>query len=276
MAPKVSVCIPVYNGEAFVRAALDSVLDQDVDGLEVVVYDNASTDGTVEVVREVADDRVRVLRHDRNVGATANWNAVVAEAEGTHVKLLCADDILYPGALARQIAALDSSNDVVMVASRRDIVDERGRVLLAARGLNGLRGTVDGMIAVRAVVRAGTNSFGEPVCVLMCREAMERVGGFDGRRPYVIDLDFWCRLAAIGAVHADPEPAGAFRVNLGSWSRELSFHQAVQASSLLREIRGRHPEAVRPIDLGLGVSKAWALSAARILTYAWLARDARP
>ena len=88
-------------------------------------------------------------------------------ARGEYIKLVCADDPLYATCLTQQAAVLDENPDVVLVASKRDIVDAQGRVVMHGRGLGGLQGKSAGAVAVRRIVQMGTNVFGEPRSVLM-------------------------------------------------------------------------------------------------------------
>src|SRR5204863_4119657 len=161
-------------------------------------------------------------------GATANWNRVVELARGHFVKVLCGDDVLTPSCLAEQVGAFEHHPEVVLVAGRRDILAEDGRRLIAGRGLSRLRGVVPGPEAVRATVRSGTNTFGEPAAVLLRADVVPACGPFSSERPYVIDLDYWCRALRLGALFALDSTVAAFRVSLSSWSVELTRHQAEQ------------------------------------------------
>ena len=96
--PRVSLGVPVYNGLPFLEEALDSLLSQTFDNLEVVFCDNASTDGSPDFVEQRAakDDRIRVFRHENNLGASRNYNRVFEEARGDYFKWAAADDVLLP------------------------------------------------------------------------------------------------------------------------------------------------------------------------------------
>lgn len=94
--PRVSIVVPVYNCERFIGEALGSALAQTYADLEVVVVDNSSTDRTAEVIARWKDPRLRVLANATNIGAARNWDRAAAEARGRYIKLLCADDVLYP------------------------------------------------------------------------------------------------------------------------------------------------------------------------------------
>ena len=119
--PRVSVVVPAYNADAFVERALDSVLVQTMPELEIIVVDDASVDATFEVVRRVAarDQRVRLLRNDRNAGVSASRNWAMAEARGEWIAVLDADDAWLPGRLEALLVHEDEadviSDDLLIV-----------------------------------------------------------------------------------------------------------------------------------------------------------------
>lgn len=94
--PKVTIGMPVYNGERFLASAIESALNQSYENLEIVVADNASTDRTEEICREFAriDSRINYVRHPRNIGAAKNYNYVFHCAQGEFFCWLAHDDVL--------------------------------------------------------------------------------------------------------------------------------------------------------------------------------------
>lgn len=269
MKPTVSICIPVYNGAAYIGETLRSVLTQPVADLEVIVSDNCSTDDTVAVVQSEADERVRVVRNETNIGAIANWNRVMAASRGRFVKLLPADDVLHPGSLARQISALElpENASAIMAAGRRDIVGPDGRVLYRRRGLGGLTGLVPGGAAIRATAASGTNLFGEPAAVLVRGEPLRRSGGMTARLPYLVDLELWCRLLRDGDLFAMDETVASFRVSPGSESMSEARTQARQARTQIRELRLELPGTIRRRHVVAGAVRATAWGVARQVVY---------
>jgi glycosyltransferase involved in cell wall biosynthesis len=274
-APTVSVCIPAYNAARFIREAVTSVLTQTFEDLELVVVDDASSDGTADIVEELADGRVRVMRNAKNLGAAGNWNRAMELTGGRFVKLLCNDDYLRPTCLEEQVASLESHPEVVLTAAKRNVVDEAGRVLLRDRGLTTLEGVVDGPMAIRATVRSGTNIFGEPVCVLMRKEAVLRCGPFTRELPYMIDVEYWTRLLRLGSLYALPHTLGAFRVVSTSLSVQLARRQASEAITLFRRLQAEHPTAVGRGDLVMGAGRAAVLASGRGAIYRLLGARAR-
>ena len=119
--PRVTIGLPVFNGERFLRESVESVLGQDFGDLELLVADNASTDATLDIVHEfaAADRRVRVLRSDRNRGAAWNYNRLVGEARGELFRWHAHDDVLLPAAVQRCVTALDADPGAVDRKSTR-------------------------------------------------------------------------------------------------------------------------------------------------------------
>jgi glycosyltransferase involved in cell wall biosynthesis len=132
-APLISIGVPVYNAEAFIVPALESLLAQDVTDLEVVVSDNGSTDGTEALCRAIADrdPRVRYVRQPVNRGGAANFNAVFAlrHPGARYFKWAAADDVHAPGYLSAVLALLQSDPTVAVAHTATDDIDEDGNRL---------------------------------------------------------------------------------------------------------------------------------------------------
>src|SRR5688572_8967364 len=111
MSVKLSVCIPVYNCGPYIKEAIDSVLNQDFKDFELIIVDNRSTDNTVSIVKDYKDSRIKLIENDTNIGLLGNWNKAVSLATGQYIKLLPADDFIYPGCLKRQCEVLDKDSD---------------------------------------------------------------------------------------------------------------------------------------------------------------------
>ncbi len=277
--PRVAVCIPAFRAVDTIAETIASVRAQTVADWECVVVDDGSGDATAAAARDAAgdDERIRVVE-GANVGAAANWNRVVAATTAPYVKLLCSDDTLLPTCLERQAAILDAdpSATLVMVAAQRRLVGPDGRVLRAAHGLNGIdrRATrLRGVDARRAVVRAGTNPFGEPSAVLIRREALAAVGGFDPTWRYMLDVGTYVALFDLGDVALVREPLATFRVSAGAWSGRLAAEQGAEARRLIRSVAATTP--VRRGELAQGLARTRVLPTVRRIVTALGERRAR-
>ena len=247
-----SVCIPVYNCREHIAQAVDSVLQQTCRDFELIIIDNCSDDGTYERLSEYADPRIKLLRNATNIGACGNWNRVLREFSGRYLKILCADDILYPDCLERQLAVLEAAADAVMlVASSRDIINEQG-IKVFRRHYPGSSGRVAGHEVIRKIVCRGTNIVGEVSSVLIRREAVAKAGEFDGSIPYVIDLDYWVRVLQNGDLFVMSEYLSAYRVSSASWSVAITATQAENFSAFITKINKIYGIALSPVDIFVG------------------------
>jgi glycosyltransferase involved in cell wall biosynthesis len=188
MAPKVTVLMAVQNGEPFVREALQSVVDQTLADFELLVIDDASTDSTPEIVRELGDDRVRLLRNGRNLGQVPSLNRGLREARGEYVARLDADDVCRPTRLARQVEVLDAEPGVCLVGTWMDAIDERGRVV------GRLRKTLDDYVDFVYHTLIMRVYVSHPAAMYR-REPVLALGGYDEATGPSEDKDLWRKLA---------------------------------------------------------------------------------
>jgi len=115
-APKVSIGMPVYNGEEFLKSAIDSILNQTYSDFELIISDNASTDSTADICLAYAsrDPRVRFYRNDINIGASDNYNSVYYQARGKYFKWASSNDLCHPELIEKCVKILNLHADVVL------------------------------------------------------------------------------------------------------------------------------------------------------------------
>ena len=127
--PMVSVVMKVYNGERFLREAIDSVLAQTYTDFELVIIDDGSTDSSAAIIQSYQDSRIRFLQNEKNLGLCATQNKVIAEAKGKYIAVMDCDDISYPERLMEQVTFLENHPEVMMCGTfRNDIVDGQERL----------------------------------------------------------------------------------------------------------------------------------------------------
>lgn len=131
-APKVSIGMPVYNGERYIRQALDSVLGQTFADFELIICDNASTDSTREICEEYAekDTRIRYHRNEKNIGAGPNFNLAVEFARGEYFKWAAHDDICHETFFESCVNELDRNPDAVLAHPVACIIDEESKPVM--------------------------------------------------------------------------------------------------------------------------------------------------
>lgn len=227
-AIRASIVIPVYNGMPYLPRAVDSALAQTWPDLEVIVVDNASTDGGSAWLEALTDPRVRVVRRASTQPVEDNWTQAIAESRGDVVKLICADDEIVPHALERQIGQLMAHESVVLAASRRRIIDARGEVMRATHGLGSMSGVVQGRTALAAVCMSGSNLLGEPAAILFRGDAIRGAMPWRATWPYMLDVATYAQLLETGDAYCDQEVLASFRVSATSWSSQLVGQQYAQ------------------------------------------------
>lgn len=184
--PLVSVVIPVYNREALVARAIDSVLGQTFEDFEVLVVDDASTDGTPGVVRQYDDERVRYLRQKTNRGVSAARNRALREARGAFIAFLDSDDTWMPEKLELQVRRFQElPEDVGLLYTGVETVEGDGGGRIDRPAYRG-----DVYRELLTVNRIYTTSG-----VMIRAEAAETVGYFDEKAPANEDWDYWVRVA---------------------------------------------------------------------------------
>ena len=146
--PSVTIGLPVFNGETYIASAIESVLSQSFGNFELVICDNASTDGTPDICRAFAsrDARLRYLRNDHNLGAAPNYNRTFELARGTFFKWLAHDDVLLPSYLERTLEGLLETPDAVICSSKVEYMNSEGRTI----------GTYDSALDTGAGLRPST------------------------------------------------------------------------------------------------------------------------
>jgi len=131
MSPRVSIGMPVYNGERYLRESLDALLAQTFQDFELIISDNASTDETEAICRAYAarDARIRYFRNATNLGAAHNYNRVFELSTAPYFKWAASDDLCAPECLACCVEALDREPAAVLAYPKTKIIDEYGTML---------------------------------------------------------------------------------------------------------------------------------------------------
>lgn len=123
-----SVGLPVYNGEAYISEAIDSILSQTYTDFELIIMDNASTDQTQKICLDYAnkDERVHYFRNPHNIGATENHNRAFRQSRSKYFKWAAHDDIIAPEFLAKCVSVLEQDSSIALCQTKTIRIDERG------------------------------------------------------------------------------------------------------------------------------------------------------
>jgi glycosyltransferase involved in cell wall biosynthesis len=225
--PLISVCIPSYNNERFIKSTIQSVIDQTYDNWELIIADDVSSDTSLEIIKSFNDKRITILENKTNLGLAGNWNKVVSEAKGEYLKLLCGDDLLSPDCLSKQVAIFTSNKypSVSLVTSYRTIIDEDNKQLMT-RKFSFMKGLIASQKAISLNFLFGTNIIGEPAMGLFKTSVFSKIGNYDDSNTYLVDLDFWLRVLLTGDLYLIPQSLSSFRISRGSMTSQLKKNQA--------------------------------------------------
>ncbi|MEQ9355665.1 glycosyltransferase [Coleofasciculus chthonoplastes] len=207
--PIISVIIPAYNAEKTIKETIESVLNQTVTDFEVLVINDGSTDGTLDVIAGIKDERLRVFSYP-HAGVATTRNRGLAHAVGEYISFLDADDLWTPDKLEAQLKALQENPQAAVAYSWTDWIDEL-RQFLRAGGYITENGQVYEKLLVRDFIESGSNP-------LIRAEAFQSVGKFDESLEFSEDWDMWLRLAACYEFVAVPSAQILYRISPNSAS----------------------------------------------------------
>src|SRR5690554_1448439 len=127
--PLVSIITGYFNRKENLKESIQSVLDQDYLNFEFIIFDDCSTDGTFEMINSFNDSRLRIIKHETNIGFTKGIIAAIAEGKGEFIAIHGAGDISYPGRIRKQVEFLQSNPEVSLVGCLLEDVSKAGSVI---------------------------------------------------------------------------------------------------------------------------------------------------
>ena len=227
--PVVSVVLPSYNHERFISEAIESVLRQDFDDLELIIVDDASTDSSFEIIqRYKADDpRISVLLHDHNLGIARTMNDGTDRACGEFLGMIASDDVWMKDKLSKQLDVLESNDDLI-VWSEGEVIDARAQPV--GKSYSELIGSVSekksGTIFQELLKR--THIFGSTLLYKRTNQGDIR---WDERLKYANDWKFELDLAAKYEFYYEAEPLAKYRIHDnntigGKWPEDREAQRA--------------------------------------------------
>lgn len=226
-APFVSICVPTYNGERYLRSCLDAAISQTFSNIEILIVDDASKDSTVDIATAYAmrDPRVHVHRNNENLGLVGNWNRCLELARGRWIKFLFQDDLLDPACIDALLKAASERNRE-FVFCYRDFIFEDGTPDATRRYLEGQRNLVSKWfehgelppndlihLAIREDPR---NLIGEPTVVMLTKDLFQRTGPFNKHLIHLCDAEYWVRAGSRSGIACCQSILATFRVHPSS------------------------------------------------------------
>lgn len=212
--PLVSVILPVFNGEQFLPAAIESLLSQTHENIEILISDNCSTDSTQSIVERflLQDQRIKFSRNETNLGPIANHNRCLAMASGEYIELFGHDDILNPNCIERLVNCLEASPSAVFATSATDFIDENGAVTTTNRPYEN-----SGIYSGDGFIRDCLKTFSDPIVSPILFKSEFRNRGFSSAFNVAWDLDFWFFMLEQGDLAYVDDVLMQYRKHSGSY-----------------------------------------------------------
>jgi glycosyltransferase involved in cell wall biosynthesis len=258
--PWLSVIIPTFNGESFLREALASVEQQARAGVEVIVVDDGSTDGSLALIRSFAARMPLVLVANEHRG---NWvassNEGVRRASGEWITFLHQDDGWAPGRVARLRAVIEQHPELQFVVHDAWFADGQSRFVGAYEPALRAERVLAAADALGPLIVQNTIAIS---CVAFRRDAYLRVGAMDEAWRYTADWKLWLHLMSLGCTYRIAEPLGFFRIHMAS----QTTHMSKSSSGFLAEQRHVQEEFTGLVEQSIARAGDY-LTAARLSSY---------
>ncbi|HIH96832.1 MAG TPA: glycosyltransferase [Thermoplasmata archaeon] len=241
--PKISVVMSVHNGEKYLKEAIESVLRQTYQDFEFIIVEDASNDKTDKILKSFDDPRIKIIRNQENLGLTKSLNKGIKAAKGKYIARMDADDISIPHRFEMQVEFLEKNTDYAVVGSSYYQVNENGKVI-----------SIVGVLTTDSDIRNGLkrqNWFGHG-SVMMRKDAVLKVEGYDERFRYAQDYDLWLRIAENYKMANLEEPFYCWRSTQSSISKEKESEQRHYANLAISEAAKR--QTVKTVEEKMGVS----------------------
>ncbi len=248
----VSVCLPTYNGAAFIEEALRSILNQSYQDFELIVVDDGSTDKTRDIVQSFSDPRIQLHRNPEQLGIPANWNRCLDLAQGEFACVFHQDDVMQPENLERKVHLLGADETVGFVHSGVEtLVDASAPSPMADWFETATEdGVWDGLAYFRTLLLRG-NRICAPT-VLARRQALLEQGGFDQDLGFACDYAMWLKLCVTHQVAFLAQPLVGYRWHGENASHAYRFERGEEeiieaGRRALRLYHDRGPHADGPV-----------------------------
>ena len=182
--PKISVIMSVYNGEKYLREAIESILAQTFTDFEFVIVNDGSTDNSLEIIQSYDDERIKIINNEKNIGLTKSLNKALKVARGEYIARQDADDISLPNRFEEQLKYLEKHSEVALLGTFAYSIDKKGkivgkRVMLAKPSL-------------KDIFKGNSFNHGS---VMFKKEIVNQLGGYNELIRYSQDYELWSRIA---------------------------------------------------------------------------------
>jgi len=206
--PKVSIVLPTYNGSKYIRQSIDSCLNQTYQNIELITVDDCSADNTPDIINSYKDERIKYIRHQKNMGLPGALNTGFANSTGEYLSWTSDDNFYAPEAIEKMLEVLRSKNGDFVYSDYYEFIDENKEDLKLVNLPD--KPSLEKDNFIRA-------------CFLYRRRVFEAVGNFDTDGMLIEDYDYWIRISKrFSMMHLD-KPLYFYRIHKASLYVSKSF-----------------------------------------------------
>ena len=234
---KVTVLMAVYNGRRYLRQAVESVFKQSYSDFEFLIVDDASSDGSLEIIKACYDPRIRIIQNSSNRGQTASLNIGLRQARGEFIARIDADDVAFPHWLKSQVNFLENNGDIDVLSA--------GLVSFGENGLGKVHFSPSCRddIILKTIIKSPINHGG----ALMKKAAILKIGGYNSAYKIAADYGLWTNLLRQnGRITSNPDIVMAIRRHADSESEKNKLTQTLNE---FVEISHRYVQSLTGMDL---------------------------
>jgi len=215
--PKISVIMSVFNGEKYLREAIDSILSQSYTDFEFIIVNDGSTDNSPSIIKSYSDKRIRLIDNEQNIGLTKSLNRAIKQGRGEYIARQDVDDISLPQRLEEQVKYLEQHPEIVALGTSRYVIDEDGKI----------------MRKEAALLKPGHNLFQANAfthgSVMFRKAVIDELGGYNEVFRYSQDYELWLRVAQHHQIRNLPQVLYKLRshganIRLQHWEEATLYH----------------------------------------------------
>jgi len=216
--PKISVIMSVYNGERYLKEAIESILEQTFKDFEFIIVDDGSDDKILKILNEYAkkDIRIRIIKNKKNIGLTKSLNKAIKTAKGKYIARMDADDISLQNRFFKQVAIFKKYHDVSIVVNNYAIIDKNNKEIKVQKLPS------DNFSLYNSVRKNNIICHGS---IMIKKTLLDKIGGYNELLDFAQDYDLWLRVFKNGyKFYLIPEVLYKFRISPES-AEKKAFHQ---------------------------------------------------
>ena len=244
--PEISVIMSVYNGEIYLREAAESILNQTITDFEFIIVNDGSTDGSLKIIESYTDERIRVIRNDRNIGLTKSLNKALQQAKGEYIARQDADDISLQNRFEEQLIYLEKHPEVALLGTSAYKIDERGEIL--AKVIVPTKPDKDPL--------KGSQFFHGSL--MFRKKVIDRLGGYNELFRYCQDYEFLLRITKLYELRNLPQVLYKFRFHKDNIRFKRGDESALYHIIALRSAKGGLDEEIlKAIKVG-GIKSSYS------------------